>query len=74
MATSPAPSVAKARAQVAATRRHRAPDDPAVAEAEQNLRAVKLEEHVKKVVAEAPPLSVEVRDRIAAILRGGADR
>lgn len=71
MATSPSPAVAKARAQVAAIRRHRAPDDPALAEAQQNLRAAKLEDHVRKVVAEAPPLSHDARDRIVAILRSG---
>lgn len=30
-----------------------------------------LAEHIAKVIAEAPPLTDEQRDRIAAILRGG---
>lgn len=64
------------RARVAALSRcvaagERAADDPDLLEAKRNLRAMRLEEHVAKVVAEAPPLTVEQRDRIAAILRGG---
>lgn len=67
------------RARVAALSRRvqageRAPDDPELAEARQNLRAAKLEDHIRKAVAEAPPLSDEQRDRIVAILRGGAAR
>lgn len=34
--------------------------------------AEKLAEHVAKVVAQAPPLTPAQRDRIAALLRGGA--
>jgi excisionase family DNA binding protein len=36
------------------------------------IEATSLAEHVKRVVAQAPPLTDEQRDRIAAILRGGA--
>lgn len=32
--------------------------------------AAKLADHIRKVVAEAPPLTAEQRDRIAALLRG----
>ena len=35
------------------------------------MRAELLAEHVAKVVAEAPPLTVEQRERIAAILNVG---
>lgn len=60
------------RARVASLTRSRTPDDPDLADARRNLRAELLAEHVRKIVAEAPPLSDEQRDRIAAILRGGA--
>lgn len=59
------------RARVASLTRSRTPDDPELVDARRNLRAERLAEHVRKVVAEAPPLSDEQRDRIAAILRGG---
>jgi hypothetical protein len=37
--------------------------------------AVAVSEHVQKVLAEAPPLSDEQRNRIASLLRvGGASR
>lgn len=38
-----------------------------------NPRAEHLAEYVRRVVAEAPPLTDEQRGRIAAILRGGRD-
>lgn len=65
------------RARVAALSRcvaagERSADDPDLLEAKRNLRAMRLEEHVAKAVAEAPPMTDEQRDRIAAILRGGA--
>ena len=64
-------SVAHHRARVGALSRDRAPDDPELVAARQNLRALSLEEHVRRVVAEAPPLSPEQLDRIAALLRSG---
>jgi hypothetical protein len=64
------------RAKVAALSRcvatgERPADDPELLEARRNMRALRLEEHVQKVIAEAPPLTAEQRDHIAAILRGG---
>jgi len=59
------------RARVASLSRSRTSDDPELVAARQNLKALRLEEYVLKVVAEAPPLTPETRDRIAAILRGG---
>ena len=41
------------------------------AEARVDFRALKLEDHVRKVVAEAPPMSDAQRERIAALLRAG---
>jgi hypothetical protein len=58
MSRPPAPPVAEARARVAGLRRHYAPDDPRVAQAEQRLilakardRFDRAEKHLKSVVA-----------------------
>lgn len=61
------------RARIAgmSSRPNRPPDDPDLIEARRNLRALRLEEHVQKVLAEAPPLSEEQRNHIAALLRVG---
>jgi hypothetical protein len=59
------------RARVASLSRSRTPDDPELVAARRNLAALAIEDYVLKVVAEAPPLTAEQRDRIAAILRGG---
>ena len=74
----PETSLATRRAEIARAERHRRhrPDDPERAEHANELRrdyaAERLAEHVAKVVAAAPPLSPAQRDRIAALLRGGA--
>lgn len=47
-------------------------DTEAAALAGRDLRAVKLEEHIARVVAEAPPLTDEQRVRLAGLLVGGA--
>ena len=60
------------RARVASLSRSRPPTDPDLVDARRNLAALSLEDYVHKVVADAPPLTPEQRDRIAAILRGGA--
>jgi hypothetical protein len=60
------------RARIGALSRSRPDDDPELVEARLNLRALSLEAAVRKAVAEAPELTGEQRDRIAAILRGGA--
>jgi len=57
------------RARVAGLKRHRRPDDPAIAEATRDLAAERLAEHVRAVVDRFPPLSAEQRDRIATLLR-----
>ncbi|WP_248240265.1 hypothetical protein [Microbacterium kunmingense] len=44
-------------------------DARAVEEASRNLAAAKIEQYIQKVVAEAPPLSAEQRDRLAGLLR-----
>ena len=60
------------RAKIAALSRDRAQDDPELVDARRNYRAERLAEHIAKVVAEAPPLTAEQRDRLAVLLRGGA--
>jgi len=59
------------RGRVAALSRSRTADDPELVDARQQLAAARLEYHVKRVLAEAPPLTDSQRDRIAQILRGG---
>lgn len=41
-------------------------------ETARDLAAERIAEYVERVVAEAPPLTPEQRDRIATLLRGGA--
>lgn len=63
------------KCRVAALARFRSAKDPVLVAAKQDLRAAKLAAHVAKVVAEAPPLSPAVLDRIASLLKpssGGA--
>jgi hypothetical protein len=60
------------RARIASLSRSRTADDPTLLEARRNFRAERLAEHVRRVVAAAPPLSAAQRDKIAALLRGGA--
>lgn len=40
-------------------------------ELRRDYTAERLAEHIAKVVAEAPPLTAEQRDRLAGLLRGG---
>ena len=60
------------RARVASLSRSRDPQDPDLIEARRNLRCLRLEDHIRKVIAEAPPLSDDQRSRLAGLLRGGA--
>lgn len=56
------------RARVASLTRSRSLDDPDLISARRNLKAARLEDYIARVVSEAPPLSPEQRDRIAALL------
>lgn len=52
-------------------------DAEAATEARRDLAAAKIAAYIEKVVAEAPPLSDEQRDRLSAIIsagRGGGAR
>ena len=59
------------RARVASLTRSRPADDPELVDAYRNLRAERLADYIRKTVDAAPPLSVEQRDRLALLLRGG---
>lgn len=61
--------VAQTRSRVAVAARRGTPDE--VAEAKRDHAAAKIAAHIAKVVAEAPPLTPEQRDRLAGLLRGG---
>ena len=70
----------KARGKVAALTRSRTPDDPELVEARNKLResraaheAERFVAYVERIVAEAPPLTDEQRDKLAVLLRGGGD-
>ncbi|MDF3305612.1 hypothetical protein P3H15_11330 [Rhodococcus sp. T2V] len=65
-------SIPTAHARVAGLSKFRTAEDPELVAAKQDLKALRLEDYVARVVAEAPPLTVEQRDRIAAILQAGA--
>lgn len=65
-------SAASARARHNVLLRYRPADDPVVIEARRELRAAQLAEHIAKVVAQAPPLTNDQRNRLALLLRGGA--
>lgn len=59
------------RAKVGALSRSRESTDPELVAARRDLKAAMLAEHVKKVVDQAPPLTAEQVDKIAALLRRG---
>ena len=60
------------RARVASLSRSRSSDDPDLIAARQNLRAARLEDYIRRTVDQAPPLTAEQRERIAALLRPSA--
>ena len=59
------------RARVAALTRSRTSDDPDLIAARQRFTVARLSEYIKKTVDAAPPLTVEQRDKLALLLRGG---
>lgn len=56
------------RARVASLSRSRTPDDPDLVEARRNLKFQRFEDYVSRVLADAPPLTNEQRERIASLL------
>jgi hypothetical protein len=67
----PTPAVSKARAIVAARKRHHPNDTASVDAAVLDLREIRLAEHIERVLAQAPPLSDQQKARIAALLQSG---
>ncbi len=61
----------KERSKLARLHQTHSPDSPEIRDARRDLRAARLEDHVAKAVAEAPPFTDEQRARIAALLRAG---
>jgi hypothetical protein len=53
---------------ISAATRWGGPDDPRLPELYQELHALELEEHLRRLVNAAPPLSDEQRGRLAALL------
>lgn len=69
------PEVARARARLAAVRRHH-PDQPQLdADARRDLKAANAAQYVRELVDGWPPLTDAQRGRLAALLtdRGGDD-
>ncbi|GAB2751645.1 hypothetical protein [Sinomonas soli] len=61
----------KTRSEIA-VHKHRFPDQPVPPELYQRLKAERLEEHIRRAVAEHPPLTPEQTVRIAALLLAGS--
>ena len=55
---------------VGAIERHHGGNDPRLPDLRRELRTLSLEEHIQRVVDEAPPLTPAQRDRLALLLRG----
>lgn len=67
--------VLKARAALGVASRRG--DDEAATDARRDLAAAKIAAYIEKIVADAPPLTDEQRDRLSAIIgaaRGGGAR
>ena len=56
------------RARVASLTRSRPADDPELIAARESLKASRVDEYIRKVVADAPPLTPEQRDRLSVLL------
>jgi hypothetical protein len=68
------PDVSSHRGRVASLSKTALPDDPRIVEAKADLTEAKIKDFVRRTVAAAPPLSVERRTRIVAmILTGGSE-
>ena len=59
-------------AQIALTTRHSGPGDPRLPALRSELTAATLEEHIKRAVDAAPPLTDAQRERLALLLAPGA--
>jgi hypothetical protein len=61
--------ISRPRARIAALSRSRTDDDPELVEARRDLKAAKLEDYIRRVVSEAPPLTDQQRELLAGLLR-----
>jgi len=66
---SPNPTIRKLSARNAALIRHGSENGSVATD----LAAARLADYIKRVVDEAPALTPEQRDRLAVLLRGGAE-
>ncbi|MGO1505255.1 MAG: hypothetical protein ACTHWV_09880 [Brachybacterium sp.] len=64
--------ILKARSRLALATRYGRADD--AEDARRDLAAAKLEASIGKITADAPPLTDEQRDHLAALIRQGANR
>lgn len=62
-----------ARGRVAGLSRDRDEEDPEYVDARAELKAISLEEHIRRKVAEWPPLSEDQIARLAGIFRTGGE-
>ena len=62
----------KSRSELATLAKTHDKSDPVMIAKRAELRALKLEDHVRRVLAEAPPLTDEQREKIAQLLRVSA--
>jgi hypothetical protein len=60
------------RSEIAARRRHH--PDADLTDLKRQLAAETLENHIRKIVAKAPPLSDRQRNHLASIILDGGDR
>lgn len=61
------------RARVGALSRSRTPDDPELVDARRSLAAERIADYIEQTVEKFPPLTDDQRDRLARLLRAGAE-
>lgn len=67
----PVPCAARTRhARAAALQRFHPEKVDRIVGAERDAAAIMLEDHIRRVVDDAPPLTAEQHDRLASLLRG----
>jgi len=64
-------AVQSAAGKLGALKRRRPDDRHAIEDAERDLKAARLEDYIRRTVADAPPLTETQRARLAALLTGG---
>lgn len=69
---STSPEIMRARNRLSALSRWRSPDDPELPTAARDLAALKLAQHIQRVVAAVPPFTHDQRARLLRALLGPA--